>query len=370
MAGRKAGWIDQARVLFDDPAWSQFVGIAYFNAQATNPAYSSCDWRVTTSTSALASFAGMALDPFWSRDVFPNGPVAPTVDFVFSCTDLECTFDSQATDPDGTIVSTQWDFGDGTTASGTATSRTFTAAGTYSVQVTVTDNDGLTGSRAREVTVAESGVSPITFVAQATSNANSTSHRVVVPATVAPGDALIVAVGSNTSAVISSPTGVSGWTSHGGGLENGETLSDIWARWPTPPTRGKTITVTTSTMSKVNMVVAAYRGTSATVPVQVVASAAEDTTRTTHTTPAATVTAAGSQAVWYWTHKDNDTTTMVPPVDVSARSNSSQTGSGRVTGLLADSNGPVPAGTVAGRTATAATASAKATMWTIVLNPS
>ena len=47
-----------------------------------------------------------------------------------------------STDPDGTITSYEWDFGDGTTASGANVSHSYPAPGSYSVKLTVTDNDG------------------------------------------------------------------------------------------------------------------------------------------------------------------------------------------------------------------------------------
>jgi PKD repeat protein len=44
-------------------------------------------------------------------------------------------------DPDGTIVSYEWDFGDGATATGVTASHAYAASGTYTVTLTVTDND-------------------------------------------------------------------------------------------------------------------------------------------------------------------------------------------------------------------------------------
>ena len=45
-------------------------------------------------------------------------------------------------DPDGTIVSYEWAFGDGNIGIGPTPSHTYLAAGTYDVTLTVTDNDG------------------------------------------------------------------------------------------------------------------------------------------------------------------------------------------------------------------------------------
>ena len=47
-------------------------------------------------------------------------------------------------DPNGTVVSYAWDFGDGTTSAGPSVIHTYAQDGVYTVTVTVTDNDGLT----------------------------------------------------------------------------------------------------------------------------------------------------------------------------------------------------------------------------------
>jgi len=53
---------------------------------------------------------------------------------------------SGSSDPDGSIVSYVWDFGDGTTGSGETTTHDYTAAGTYTVTLTVMDDDGATAT--------------------------------------------------------------------------------------------------------------------------------------------------------------------------------------------------------------------------------
>ncbi len=60
-----------------------------------------------------------------------------------------------STDPDGTIVSYAWDFGDGASARTSSTSHTYTIAGTYTVTLTVTDNDGGIGTDKTTITVTE-----------------------------------------------------------------------------------------------------------------------------------------------------------------------------------------------------------------------
>jgi alpha-tubulin suppressor-like RCC1 family protein/chitodextrinase len=51
---------------------------------------------------------------------------------------------SGSTDPDGTIVSYLWDFGDGSTGTGARPSHAYIATGNYTVVLLVTDNDGAT----------------------------------------------------------------------------------------------------------------------------------------------------------------------------------------------------------------------------------
>lgn len=58
-----------------------------------------------------------------------------------------------STDPDGNITSYKWDFGDGNIASGMTVSHTYPAKGTYTVTLTVTDNEGLSDTAEVDVTV-------------------------------------------------------------------------------------------------------------------------------------------------------------------------------------------------------------------------
>ncbi len=61
---------------------------------------------------------------------------------------------AQSTAPAGnTITSYQWDFGDGAHGSGTSTSHVYGSAGTFVVQLIVTDNTGATGVTTNSITV-------------------------------------------------------------------------------------------------------------------------------------------------------------------------------------------------------------------------
>ncbi len=83
----------------------------------------------------------------------PNQP--PTANFTPDCNGLDCSFTSTSSDPDGTITSQQWNFGDGTTGSGASPSHHYTAANTYRVTLTVTDNGGATDVVSKDVVVTQ-----------------------------------------------------------------------------------------------------------------------------------------------------------------------------------------------------------------------
>ena len=101
---------------------------------------------VTAGNTAQTDFAITCSPP-------PNQP--PTANFTPDCNGLDCSFTSTSSDPDGTITSQQWNFGDGTTGNGASPSHHYTAANTYRVTLTVTDNGGLTDVLSKDVVVTQ-----------------------------------------------------------------------------------------------------------------------------------------------------------------------------------------------------------------------
>jgi hypothetical protein len=79
--------------------------------------------------------------------------VAPVASFTQVVNGASVQLTSTSSDTDGQIVSSEWDMGDNTVATGDVVSHSYRQSGEYLVTLTVTDNDGLTHSTSQWVTV-------------------------------------------------------------------------------------------------------------------------------------------------------------------------------------------------------------------------
>lgn len=90
----------------------------------------------------------------------PNSP--PTAGFTWSCSGLSCAFTDTSTDSDGSIAGRSWSFGDGAGSTARNPSHTYSAGGSYTVELRVTDDDGAASTTSRTVTVTAPANAPPT----------------------------------------------------------------------------------------------------------------------------------------------------------------------------------------------------------------
>ena len=294
-----------------------------------------------------------------------GGNQVPVASFTATCTNLTCQVDGSASsDPDGSIASYAWTFGDGQSGNGQTTSNTYAAAGAYTITLSVTDNGGATSSTTRNVSVTQSPPTgtDISYVASATADANSTNPTVSVPGAVKAGD-LMVLVGSYGVSG-SAPTTPTGWAladaRQGSGIE-----SYVWTRRATASDAGGTVQTALPSIAKSALVLSAYRGVSATQAISAIASSTDSST-TQHTSPTAPAP-AGGWVLQVWTDKSSGTTSWTPPSGQAVRASVYGSGTGRMTALATDSGGPVSAGPAGGLTAVTDATSGRGIAWTITL---
>ena len=76
-----------------------------------------------------------------------------TADAVRGVPPFEVNFDASGSTAPGTITNYAWKFGDGSSGTGQTASHTYTEFGTYTVELTITDNNGATDTATRTVVV-------------------------------------------------------------------------------------------------------------------------------------------------------------------------------------------------------------------------
>jgi PKD repeat protein len=334
------------------------------------------DFTRTGPTGAPVQVSGTGVDTqnWTSRTMFVYPNAAPTASFTLSCNGPTCKVDATGSaDPDGSIASYDWSWGDGTAHdSGATATHTYAAGGSDDVTLTVTDNRGSTGTVTHTATPTSTG-SQISYVGASSAAAGSTNAttpaKVTVPAGVQAGDELVLILSAAATQQAYNPP--AGWTLVANPTSS--SLSErVWVRPATASDAGTTVGVTTgaSTAIKTNLSILAYRGVDTANPVSASASQADNTAATSHTSPTVQAPDGTGWLLSYWAEKSSSTTgaTWTDAGGQTQRTGtgSTATGSGHVDSVVGDSNGAVDAGTRGGYTATSGV-SAQALSLTLVL---
>lgn len=291
----------------------------------------------------------------------------PVAAFTSSCSGQTCSFTDGSTDSDGNIVSRAWTFGDGGASTDTNPSHNYGAVQSYTVRLTVTDDDGATNFVEHTVSTTAPPASNITFVGADHSVSGSKKIKsAVVPAGVHAGDTLVLVFTRATTATWTGPAGVTGWTQRDQ-VTNGSIISTVWTKTAVAADAGKTVSMNSSAFALGALTLSAYSGVNNSVAPTIVDRS--DSNTTNHVTPTATV-ANGDWVVSYWGDKSDTGAGWTAPAGVSVRDTISDTaGTTRFGSLLADSGAGVTAGTYGGLTAQTDAQSSLAIMFTMVFKP-
>ena len=293
----------------------------------------------------------------------------PTANISPSCTDLRCTFDgSGSVDPDGTITSYAWNFGDGKTDTSTSPSHLYTAPGPYTVSLTVTDDRGGTSTASADINVSSPPVLNIGFVGASHSAAGSTKFKAAtVPATAQTGDTMVLVWTRATSSTWTGPNGgVTGWNQLKSAT-NATMTSTVWTKPVAAGDAGKTVQMDNTVFAKGVLTLAVYSGVSNASPLP--ATSAGDSATNSHTT-AAVNAGSGAWVLSYWSDKATATSAWNAPAALTVRDTAIDNGTTRWDAMLADTAAGVSAGPSDPQTATTDATSDRGLMWSIALNGS
>ncbi|WIW00012.1 M14 family zinc carboxypeptidase [Kinneretia aquatilis] len=160
-----------AEAYIDTPPW--VAGATPRALQASDGSFNSSSEAVRASLDTTGLAPGKHLVYVRGRDaagnwgalsaVFLNisdgsGGTAPVAAFDTSINGLNVSFTDRSSDADGSIASRSWNFGDGATSSAANPSHAYAAAGSYTVSLTVTDNEGKSNSLSKPLVLSADGV--------------------------------------------------------------------------------------------------------------------------------------------------------------------------------------------------------------------
>jgi PKD repeat protein len=119
-------------------AWHSYNGPGTYTVTLTVT-----DNAEATSTASRSFSVGKPPPP-------PNPP--PAAAFAVSCIGLSCSVDAGASTDDGTITGYVWEFGDSSTGTAKHAQHTCATSASYTIKLTVTDDDGAKDTASRPVT--------------------------------------------------------------------------------------------------------------------------------------------------------------------------------------------------------------------------
>ena len=158
----KAGWdTKKAFQVFAVANRDYWTASTNFNTGACGVQRAATDLGFNLSD-VVASFQVVGVTASGTNCGSSGGNQNPVANFTSSVSGLTVSFTDTSTDSDGSIASRSWNFGDSTTSTATNPSKTYSAAGTYTVTLTVTDNQGGTNTKTGSVTVGSSGGNVLT----------------------------------------------------------------------------------------------------------------------------------------------------------------------------------------------------------------
>ena len=140
--------VDQVRTIDDVDMTSPFYSMEPIVSVAgfPHPEREMSPWHNSESSRPIPHTVGYLM-PTWPTAEFTVSPryALPYESFVFDA--------SGSSDPDGSIVSYEWNFGDGATATGVTATHAYGHRGFYTTTLKVTDNGGLTDCTRKTIAV-------------------------------------------------------------------------------------------------------------------------------------------------------------------------------------------------------------------------